>query len=119
MRLRLLTAPVSVALLASALVVLSSGVAAQTTRSIALSGTASPIGASGPVGDGDTTEFAGGPSDASAPAPVAGTVTRSLSNGTGLGPWVNGSGKAKSNPQFAMGFEGLNHYQQRYSNRGN
>jgi hypothetical protein len=27
--------------------------------------------------------------------------------------------KAKSSPQFNIGFEGLNHYQQRYSNRGN
>ena len=32
---------------------------------------------------------------------------------------MNSGKKAKSNPQFNSGFEGLNHYQQRYSRGGN
>ncbi|HEY4753666.1 MAG TPA: hypothetical protein VIH37_10285, partial [Candidatus Limnocylindrales bacterium] len=53
-------------------------------------------------------------------ATYGGTITdRSLSHGTGHGASVTGSTKAKSNPTFVTGFEGLNHYQQRYSNRGN
>src|SRR5439155_6284099 len=46
-------------------------------------------------------------------------VNRSLSKGTGNGVSVNSGKKAKSNPQFNTGFEGLNHYQQRYSRGGN
>jgi len=43
----------------------------------------------------------------------------SLSNGHGNGASVNSSGKSKSNPSFQGGFEGLNHYQQRYARGGN
>src|SRR5436189_3184430 len=46
-------------------------------------------------------------------------VDRSLSGGVGHGPSVNSGKKAKSNPTFVTGFEGLNHYQQRYSRGGN
>src|SRR5439155_10356849 len=46
-------------------------------------------------------------------------VDRSLSNGSGHGVSVNSGKKAKSNPQFVSGFEGLNHYQQRYARGGN
>lgn len=46
-------------------------------------------------------------------------VNRSLSRGSGKGPSVSSSAKAKSNPVFVNGFEGLNLYQQRYARRGN
>jgi hypothetical protein len=51
------------------------------------------------------------------PEPYNGTI--SLSTGAGGGPSVTGGKKAKSNPTFNVGFEGLNHYQQRYSRGGN
>src|SRR5207245_3878341 len=41
------------------------------------------------------------------------------SNGTGKGVSVSSSQKAKSNPQFKAGVEGLNHVQQRYARGGN
>jgi hypothetical protein len=44
---------------------------------------------------------------------------RSLSVGTGKGTSANSGKKAKSNPQFVIGFEGLNFYQQRYARGGN
>src|SRR5207342_1241103 len=46
-------------------------------------------------------------------------VNRSLSRGTGNGASVHSGQKAKSNPQFSVGFEGLNFYQQRYARGGN
>src|SRR5207249_4306871 len=57
---------------------------------------------------------------ANGPAAYQGTiVNRSNSNGTGKGVSVKSGSKAKSNPQFNTGFEGLNHYQQRYARGGN
>ena len=54
------------------------------------------------------------------PGPYPGTIVdRSLSNGTGKGVSVNSGKKAKSNPSFKAGFEGLNLYQQRYARGGN
>src|SRR5207247_10559714 len=46
-------------------------------------------------------------------------VDRSLSTGVGNGASVQSGKKAKSNPQFNTGFEGLNFYQQRYARGGN
>jgi len=46
-------------------------------------------------------------------------VNRSLSNGTGNGVSIHSGKKAKSNPQFVDGFQGLNLYQQRYARGGN
>src|SRR5262245_53378602 len=46
-------------------------------------------------------------------------VDHSQTQGAGAGPSAPGSKKAKSNPAFNMGFEGLNHYQQRYARGGN
>jgi hypothetical protein len=91
---------------------------------IALSGTSSPqTGHYTPSGDGDVTqaEFPGQIDEADgSPGPYPGIiVNRSLSKGAGKGVSVNSSKKAKSNPQFNTGFEGLNHYQQRYSRGGN
>ena len=90
---------------------------------VSLSGTGAPqTGAFTPSGSGDVTkdEFAGGPTDAANPAAYGGTITdRSLSRGVGVGPSVTGSAKAKSNPVFNSGFQGLNLYQQRYARGGN
>lgn len=46
-------------------------------------------------------------------------VDRSLSQGTGTGVSITSGKKAKSNPTFNTGFEGLNLYQQRYARGGN
>ena len=46
-------------------------------------------------------------------------INRSLSQGNGHGASVSSGKKAKSNPQFKTGFEGLNLYQQRYARGGN
>src|ERR671935_2020362 len=85
-----------------------------------------PIGGTGSAQTGDFTPAAGdvtqdefptgGESD-EGPDPYNGTI--SLSSGAGGGPSVNSVKKAKSNPTFNFGFEGLNHYQQRYSRGGN
>src|SRR4029077_3653813 len=72
--------------------------------------------------DGDVTfaEFPGQMDTAAGPGPYPGIiVNRSLSSGTGNGVSVRSGQKAKSNPQFVSGFEGLNHYQQRYARGGN
>jgi hypothetical protein len=61
-------------------------------------------------------EFANEDGEAGAAA-YDGTI--SLSTGSGSGPTVSSGKKAKSNPTFNTGFEGLNHYQQRYSRGGN
>jgi hypothetical protein len=79
-------------------------------------------GAFTPSGAGDVTqaEFAGQLDTAAGPAPYSGTITnRSLSKGSGSGVSANSGKKAKSNPQFVSGFEGLNLYQQRYARGGN
>jgi hypothetical protein len=71
-----------------------------------------------PSGAGDVTqaEFPTG-DNSPGPNPFNGTI--SFSTGTGSGPSVSNGKKAKSNPTFNFGFEGLNHYQQRYSRGGN
>src|SRR5207249_169299 len=54
------------------------------------------------------------------PGPYPGTIVdRSLSQHSGRGVSVNSAAKAKSNPTFNSGFEGLNFYQQRYARGGN
>lgn len=95
-----------------------------TTRTITLGGSGLPqSGDFTPSGSGDITqaEFPGELDSAEAgPAPYPGSiVNRSNSRGTGNGVSVNSGKKAKSNPQFNMGFEGLNLYQQRYARGGN
>jgi hypothetical protein len=75
-----------------------------------------------PSGDSDVTqaEFAGQMDTDAGPSAYSGTiVNRSLSQGTGTGVAVTSGKKAKSNPTFNMGFEGLNLYQQRYARGGN
>ena len=96
---------------------------ASSARSVGLVGTTTlATGSYTPSGDGDVTqaEFPGALDEPSGPAPYTGTiVNRSLSKGTGRGVSVSSGSKAKSNPQFNIGFEGLNLYQQRYARGGN
>src|ERR687888_1022410 len=91
------------------------------SRQIPIGGTGSAqTGGFTPSGSGDVTdeEFAGDESDAGqGPNPFEGTI--SLSTGAGSGPSVNSGKKAKSNPTFNFGFQGLNFYQQRYARGGN
>jgi hypothetical protein len=126
---KVLTSATILALLLSAIATISVSAAplqssSSATRQIASSGTSSPqTGEYTPSGDGDVTqaEFPGQEDEADGgPGPYPGTIVdRSLSNGTGHGVSVNSGKKAKSNPQFKFGFEGLNHYQQRYARGGN
>jgi hypothetical protein len=93
------------------------------TKQVPIAGTGSPqTGGFTSSGSGDVTqaEFPGQMDTQAGPGPYPGTiVNRSLSNGVGHGASVNSGKKAKSNPQFDSGFEGLNHYQQRYARGGN
>jgi len=124
---RYLAAGSSLALLASVALVAPVGTALAgspgVTRSIAFGGTSSPVtGAFTPSGGGEVTqaEFPGQLDTAAGPGPYPGTiVNRSLSKGSGNGISANSGAKAKSNPQFVFGFEGLNLYQQRYARGGN
>ena len=94
-----------------------------TASSIALAGTSSPqAGDADSSGANDATqaEFPGQLDSANGPSPYTGTIVdRSLSRGSGNGVSVNSGKKAKSNPTLNTSFEGLNHYQQRYSRKGN
>src|SRR2546421_509923 len=116
---RLGLAVVAVAALA---VWLASGASAG-SRQILAGGTGSAqTGDFTPSGAGDVTqaEFPGQMDSEEGPDAYGGTIVdRSLSAGTGNGVSVNSGKKAKSNPTFNFGFEGLNHYQQRYSRGGN
>jgi hypothetical protein len=93
------------------------------TRQIPSAGTSSPqTGAFTPSGSGDLTqvEFPGQIDTNAGPGPYPGTiVNRSLSKGSGNGVSVKSGQKAKTNPTFNIGFEGLNLYQQRYARGGN
>jgi hypothetical protein len=93
------------------------------SRQIPVVGTSSAqTGTFTPSGSGDVTqaEFPGQMDTDAGPGAYPGSiVNRSLSTGSGNGASVNSGKKAKSNPTFNFGFEGLNHYQQRYSRGGN
>src|SRR5260370_13636322 len=92
-------------------------------QQIPIAGTAAPqTGDYTPSDGSDVTqaEFPGQLDTDAGPGPYPGTiVNRSLSTGAGQGASVNSGKKAKSNPQFNTGFEGLNLYQQRYARGGN
>ena len=90
------------------------------SQQVPLSGTGSAqTGAFTPSGADSVTqdEFPAGDDAAAGPDPYNGTI--SFSTGAGGGPSVSNGPQAKSNPVFNFGFEGLNHYQQRYSRGGN
>ncbi len=93
------------------------------SRQIPFGGTGSAqTGAFTPSGAGDATqvEFPGQMDSDEGPGAYPGSIVdRSLSTGAGNGVSVNSGKKAKSNATFNFGFEGLNHYQQRYSRGGN
>src|SRR5437588_2411131 len=117
---RLGLAVVAVAALA---VWLASGASAD-SRQVPVAGTGTPqTGAFTPSGSGDATsqEFAGEADNEAGPDAYAGNIVdRSLSaGGVSAGVPTTTGKKAKSNPQFVSGFEGLNFYQQRYSRGGN
>ena len=88
---------------------------------ISLAGTGSPQTGDAPASGDDATqaEFPGQLDAEAGPAAYNGIVDRSLSTAVGNGVSVNSGKKAKSNPELKASFEGLNHYQQRYSRRGN
>jgi hypothetical protein len=115
---------VALTLLLGLLGVLPAGAQSGVVRQISYAGTASPeTGEFTSSGQGDLTqvEFPGQlDEEDGGPGPYPGMiVNRSLSDGTGKGVSVNSGKKAKSNPTFQMGFEGLNLYQQRYARGGN
>ncbi|HEX6699756.1 MAG TPA: hypothetical protein VF101_03420 [Gaiellaceae bacterium] len=90
------------------------------TRQVPLGGTASPqTGDFTPSGAGDVMqdEFPTGEESDEGPDPYGGTI--SFSTGAGGGVSVTSGKKAKSNPTFNFGFQGLNHYQQRFARGGN
>ena len=92
------------------------------TRVIHLGGTGAPITGEHPAsGPGDVTnaEFPGEEDAAPGVDAYNGVIDRSLSTGHGHGVSATSTRKAKSNPTFNFGFEGLNHYQQRYARGGN
>src|SRR6266508_2587981 len=87
---------------------------------VPLAGTGNPQTGDFTPASGEVTEdeFAGeGEETDTGPDPYAGTI--SLSEGAGQGASVTSGKKAKSNPTFNFGFEGLNHYQQRFARGGN
>jgi hypothetical protein len=107
----------------AAVPVLTAAPAGAASRQIPLAGTGSlQTGAFTPSGDGDATqaEFPGEVEAEEGTEPYPGFISdRSLSTGVGHGPSVNSATRAKSNPVFKLGFEGLNFYQQRYARGGN
>jgi hypothetical protein len=97
----------------------AAGALAGSSGQVPLAGTGSAqTGDFTPSGTGDVTQ-AEFPTDDDAPGPNPYNGTISFSTGAGSGPSVSSGKKAKSNPTFNFGFEGLNHYQQRYSRGGN
>ena len=89
------------------------------TRQIALAGTGSPV--AGEYTDSGTTTDLEFPEqeDEASPESFDGTIDRSLSKGSGDGLVTATAKKAKSSPELGTSFEGINFYQQRYSNGGN
>jgi hypothetical protein len=73
-----------------------------------------------PSSGASDVEFPGKAEDEEGAAAYNGVIDRSLSGGHAAnGVSVNSGIKAKSSPTFKIGFEGLNHYQQRYTRGGN
>jgi hypothetical protein len=99
----------------------ASGASAAASSLVPKVGTGGPTtGAFTPWDGSAGNEFAGGGDEESADAYAGNIVDRSLSSGgAAVGVATTTGKKAKSNPVFNFGFEGLNHYQQRYSRGGN
>lgn len=105
-------------LLVSLMGVVPAGAQSGDTTEIPKGGTTSPITGEFVPSGGDGTELSA-LEDEEATDAYSGIINRSLSDGPGNGKSVNSGKKAKSNPQFSNGFEGLNFYQQRYARGGN
>jgi hypothetical protein len=82
-------------------------------------GTGSPTTGEFTPSDAGTLDEIFGQESEAGPAAYNGIIDRSLSTGVGNGVSVTSGKKAKSNPELKSSFEGLNHYQQRYSRGGN
>jgi hypothetical protein len=122
-RYRLLLGALGVCLAVIAASVAGSALSASGTSVVPRVGTGAPqTGDFTPSGTNDATdeEFAGEDEGDGGPDAYGGNIIdRSLSGGPGKGASVTSGKKAKSSPQFVTGFEGLNHYQQRYARGGN
>jgi hypothetical protein len=108
-------------LLVSLMGVVPAGAQSGVVRQIPNGGTTSPITGEFVPSGGDGTQLESTASEEEeGPEAFNGIiVNRSFSRGTSHGVSVNSGRKAKSNPAFNIGFEGLNHYQQRYARGGN
>ena len=110
-------------MLVSLMGVVPASAASGVVRQIPNGGTTSPqTGEYTPSGENDLTqaEFPGELDGEEGPDAFSGyIVNRSLSHGNGHGASANSAKKAKSNPTFSNGFEGLNLFQQRYARGGN
>jgi hypothetical protein len=121
---RILAALAALMLLTSMLIIAPVAVLATSagvTSQIPKAGTGGPqtgeFSSGTPVTD---AEFPGQADNEEGADAYNGIIDRSLSTGhTSNGVSVNSGAKAKSNPGFKTGFEGLNHYQQRYARGGN
>jgi len=92
------------------------------TSHIPKAGTGGPDTGDIPSGDGNATdaEFPGQLDGEEGVDPYGGIIDRSLSTGhVSNGLSANSGKKGKASPTFVTGFEGLNHYQQRYTRGGN
>jgi len=121
---RILAAMAVLALLAS-LITIAPGIAlarsAGVTSHIPKAGIGGPETGYVPGGSGDATdaEFPGQLDGEEGADAYNGVIDRSLSIGRANGVSVNSGKKGKASPTFKVGFEGLNHYQQRYARGGN
>jgi hypothetical protein len=111
--------PVVLIMLITMIGVLPAAAGSGVVRQIPNGGTTSPVTGEFVPSGGDGAEFPAQEEEESADAFNGTIIDRSLSTGTGNGVSVNSGKKAKSNPTFKTGFEGLNHYQQRYARGGN
>src|ERR1044071_6589727 len=105
-------------LLVSLMGVVPASAQSGTTTQVPNSGTGSPVTGEFVSSGSDSTEFPAQEDEEIADA-YNGIIDRSLSDGTSHDVSVNSGKKAKSNPGFNTGFEGLNFYQQRYARGGN
>jgi len=116
-----------VAVLVLAVSVLTASAGTASGASSAASSQVPKVGTGGPQTgpftpwDGSAGDEFAGVENEDSPDPYAGNIIdRSLSSGgAAVGVASTTGKKAKSNPQFNMGFEGLNFYQQRYARGGN
>jgi hypothetical protein len=122
---QILAALAALALLSSAISISPAIVLAApagVTSHIPKAGTGGPETGDIPSGDGTPTdaEFPGQLDGEEGVDAYNGVIDRSLSSGhASNGVSVNSGKKGKATPTFKTGFEGLNHYQQRYARGGN